>query len=114
MSNNATVIPVAVPARVSSRKEALHTSTEAMYGDDELARALGLSEEDAGWMTARGNAAKAARGKSVRPLQPDLKRHVLRDAWHFVRGLLTGRGKAGDQRVRKGGSPGLASIFRIK
>ena len=100
MSNNATVIPVAVPSRVSSRREPIHTSTEAIYGDDEVAKTLGLSEEDAARMTAQGNAAKAARAKSVRPLRPGPKRHLLRDAWHFVRGLFAGRGKAGDRGER--------------
>ena len=98
MSNNATVIPVAVPARVASRREPIHTSTEAIYGDDEVARMLGLSEEDAAWMTAQGNAARAARRKSLRALRQGAKRNPLRDAWHLVRELFTWRGKAGDQR----------------
>ena len=79
-----------------------------MYGDDEVARMLGLSEEDAAWMTAQGNTAKANRRKSVRALRPGPKRHLLRDAWHFVRGLLARHRKAGDQKGRKVGNSGLA------
>ena len=79
LPRDATVIPVAVPSRVSSRREARHTSNEAVQDENEVDSTRALNRDWDSWEIAErwGHVSRARRGispsgatTSVTPHQP--------------------------------------------